>query len=70
MLDLLLLSLTRRHSFSMEIFASSSFEASDRAAFLTAVSALEPLGEERLLGQQVDTFVEGCLSSLRAAPIH
>ena len=52
----------------MEIFASSSLEASDRAAFLTAVSALEPLAEEKALGQAVDAFVDGCLLSLRAAP--
>jgi hypothetical protein len=50
---------------SMEIFTSSSLEASDRAAFLTAVSALEPLGEEQALGQEVDAFVERCLLSLR-----
>jgi len=53
---------------SMEIFASSSLEASDRAAFLTAVSALEPLAEEQALGQAVDAFVDGCRLSLRAAP--
>ena len=50
---------------SMEIFASSSLEASDRAAFLTAVSAIEPLAEEQPMGPAVDRFVEGCLSSLR-----
>jgi hypothetical protein len=54
---------------SMEIFSSSSLEASDRAAFLTAVSALEPLAEEQPLGQSIDAFVDGCLVSLRAAPI-
>lgn len=53
---------------SMEIFCSSSLEASDRAAFLTAVSALEPLAEEQALGQAVDAFIDGCLLSLRAAP--
>jgi hypothetical protein len=52
---------------SMEIFCSSSLEASDRAAFLTAVSALEPLAEEQSLGSAVDTFAEECLASLRAA---
>ena len=51
---------------SMEIFASSSLEASDRAAFLTAVSALEPLAEDQALGPAVDGFVEICVSSLRA----
>ena len=53
---------------SMEIFTSSSLEASDRAAFLTAVSALEPLAEEQVLGQAVDAYVDGCVLSLRAAP--
>lgn len=52
---------------SMEIFASSSLETSDRATFLTAISALEPLGEEQALGQGVDAFVERCLLSLRTA---
>jgi hypothetical protein len=52
---------------SMEIFCSSSLEASDRATFLTAVSALEPLAEERPLGAAVDVFVDGCLASLHAA---
>jgi hypothetical protein len=56
-----------RSLLSMEIFCSSSLEASDRAAFLTAVSALEPLAEERPLGAAVDTFVDGCLASLRTA---
>lgn len=52
---------------SMEIFCSSALEASDRAAFLTAVSALEPLAEAEPLGATVDTFVDGCLASLRTA---
>lgn len=52
---------------SMEIYSSSSLEASDRAAFLTAVSALEPLAEDQALGSAVDAFVEGCCLSLRAA---
>lgn len=52
---------------SMEIFCSSSLEASDRAAFLTAVSALEPLAEEHLLGASVDAFVDDCLALLRTA---
>ncbi len=52
---------------SMEIFASSSLESSDRAAFLTAISALEPLAEEQALGPTVDAFVEWCCLSLRTA---
>ena len=50
---------------SMEIFCSSSLEASDRATFLTAVSALEPLVKEQSLGAAVNTFVDGCLTLLR-----
>jgi hypothetical protein len=50
---------------SMEIFCSSALEASDRATFLTAVSALEPLVKEQSLGAAVDTFVDNCLASLR-----
>jgi hypothetical protein len=53
---------------SMEIFASSSLEASDRAAFLTAVSALEPLAEVQALGLPVDAFVDGCHSLLQTIP--
>jgi hypothetical protein len=52
---------------SMEIYSSSSLEASDRAAFLTAVSALEPLTGGQKLGVAVDAFVDGCCQSLRAA---
>lgn len=52
---------------SMEIFASSHLEASDRAAFLTAVSALEPLAETQPLGPAVNGLVDEWLSSLRTA---
>jgi hypothetical protein len=52
---------------SMEIFCSSSLEASDRAAFLMAVSALEPLAKEQSLGAAVDIFVDDCLALLRRA---
>lgn len=52
---------------SMEIYSSSSLEASDRAAFLTAVSALEPLAEDQRLGAEVDAFVDSCCQSLKAA---
>jgi hypothetical protein len=51
----------------MEILCSSSLEASDRAAFLTTVSALEPLAETQALGHSVDALVDNFLSSLRAA---
>ena len=54
---------------SMEIFSSSSLESSDRAAFLTAISALEPLVKEQALGPAVDAFVEGCCLSLRTTAL-
>jgi hypothetical protein len=52
---------------SMEIFCSSSLEASDRAAFLTAVSALEPLAKAQSLGEPVGAFVNDCLILLHSA---
>lgn len=53
---------------SMEIFCSSSLEASDRARFLTAVSALEPLAESRHLGSDIDTLVRLWKDSLLTVP--
>jgi hypothetical protein len=52
---------------SMEIFCSSSLEASDRAAFITTVSALEPLAEQQFLGEPVAAFVNDCLTLLHTA---
>jgi hypothetical protein len=54
---------------SMEIFCSSSLETSDRAAFLTAVSALEPLAQAQFLETPIRDFVNSCLISLGALPI-
>jgi hypothetical protein len=53
---------------SMEIFASARLEASDRARFLSIVSALEPLASEQPLGAAADRLVESCLENLKATP--
>jgi hypothetical protein len=50
---------------SMEIFSASSLEASDRAIFLSTVSALEPLATPAELGAEVDAFIDECLSQLK-----
>jgi len=49
---------------SMEIFCASGLEASDRAKFLSMVSAIEPLANSENLGPSVDSFVDDCLSRL------
>lgn len=49
---------------SMEIFCASHLEASDRAIFLSTVSALEPLATAERLGPAVDTFIDDCLAQL------
>jgi hypothetical protein len=49
---------------SMEIFCASHLEASDRAIFLSTVSALEPLANVERLGPEVDAFIEECLAQL------
>lgn len=49
---------------SMEIFSASYLEASDRAIFLSTVSALEPLASAEPLGPKVDAFIEECLAQL------
>lgn len=50
---------------SMEIFSASSLEASDRAIFLSTVSALEPLATPAELGTEVDAFIDECLIQLK-----
>jgi hypothetical protein len=50
---------------SMEIFSASRLEASDRAIFLSTVSALEPLATPAKLGREVDTFIKECLIKLK-----
>jgi hypothetical protein len=49
---------------SMEIFCASHLEDSDRAIFLSTVSALEPLANVERLGPEVDAFIEECLAQL------
>lgn len=51
---------------SMEIFCAARLESSQRAVFLALVSALEPLASEAVLGNEVATFVDDCIASLRA----
>lgn len=48
----------RRLLLSMELFAASSLESNDRARFVMAVSALEPLAEQIDLGKEVSEAVE------------
>jgi len=50
---------------SMEIFCSSHLEASDRAIFLSTVSALEPLVKASPLGSAVDAFIDDCLDQIK-----
>jgi hypothetical protein len=56
----------RRLTMSMELLASSYMEANDRAKFIMAVSALEPLAEAQDLGLEVKAFVARALLELRA----
>jgi hypothetical protein len=54
----------RAFMLSMEIFCASRLEASDRAIFLSMVSAIEPLAITEHLGHEVDSFVDDCLNRL------
>lgn len=55
----------RKMLLSMELLASSTLEANDRARFVTAVSAFEPLATRAQLGQEVADFVDRVLTQLR-----
>lgn len=48
----------RRLLLSMELFVSAALESNDRAKFVMAVSALEPLAVQQDLGPEVATLVE------------
>lgn len=48
----------RRLLLSLELFASASLESNDRARFVMAVSALEPLAVQQDLGPEVSTAVD------------
>lgn len=52
---------------SMEIFCAARLESSQRATFLTLVSALEPLAQEETLGPAVTAFVDQCVQQLRSS---
>lgn len=56
----------RKLTLSMELLASSYLEANDRAKFIMAVSALEPLADAQELGDEVGAFVDKTLRGLRA----
>jgi hypothetical protein len=56
----------RKLTLSMELLASSYMEANDRAKFIMAVSALEPLAETQDLGDEVRAFVDRAINDLRA----
>jgi hypothetical protein len=52
---------------SMEIFCAARLESSQRAVFLALVSALEPLAQEALLGEEVNQFVADCVARLKTS---
>ena len=56
----------RRLLLSMELFAGASLESNDRAKFVMAVSALEPLAEQHSLGAEVSEFVDRAAALLDA----
>lgn len=63
----------RRLLLSMELFAAASLESNDRARFVMAVSALEPLAEQIDLGPEVSASVDELCSHLKShvsVPVH
>ena len=63
----------RRLLLSMELFAAASLESNDRARFVMAVSALEPLAEQVDLGPEVAAAVDElciALDSNVSVPVH
>lgn len=74
----------RRLLLSLELFASAALESNDRARFVMAVSALEPLAVQEPLGDEVsqavdelvaqlcksDTIPEGLKDSLKGRLLH
>lgn len=56
----------RRLLLSMELFAAASLESNDRARFVMAVSALEPLAEQKQLGANVSVAVDKLCDHLDA----
>lgn len=58
----------RRLLLSMELFVAAALESNDRARFVMAVSALEPLAAQLDLGPQVAQAIDGLANTLAAAP--
>lgn len=56
----------RRLLLSMELFAAASLESNDRARFVMAVSALEPLAEQADLGPEVSVAIDTLCQALDA----
>lgn len=54
----------RRLLLSLELFASAALESNDRARFVMAVSALEPLAVQESLGDEVSSAVDELASQL------
>lgn len=50
---------------SMEIFAGAKLETSERATYLSMVSALEVLAKEKSYGENVDNFIQETLANLK-----
>jgi hypothetical protein len=51
----------------MELYCAARLEASERARFITVVSALEPLAKQESLGPAVSSFVDSSLAILEEA---
>lgn len=59
----------RRLLLSMELFASASLESNERAKFVMAVSALEPLAEQMDLGPDVSSAIDSLAEELKRQSI-
>lgn len=57
----------RRLLLSMELFVAAALESNDRARFVMAVSALEPLAAQQSLGNAVGSIVDDLAETLLAA---
>lgn len=58
----------RRLLLSLELFASAALESNDRARFVMAVSALEPLAVQESLGADVASAIDELATSLAKNP--
>jgi hypothetical protein len=57
----------RRLLLSMELFVAAALESNDRARFVMAVSALEPLAAQQTLGTEVGSVIDHLATTLSAA---